>query len=190
MRLASKDTAYDFMGMTRERLQQERGVRWPAPTEDHPGTARRFVKGDDPCLDRGPYADNSLQPGEIKFYAAPDARATVWLRPFKGPAEPVDDDYPYYLSTGRVLEHWHTGTMTMRADELRRAYPESYVEIHPDDARELGVASGAKVKLESRRGESVVKVRVVPMPQPGMVFVPWCWEDWGQLDQPRLHRCL
>ena len=88
MRLASKDTAYDFMGMTRERLRKERGIRWPAPTEDHPGTARRFVKGDDPCLDSGPYRDVSVRKGDIKFYAAPDQKAIVWLRPFKGPAEP------------------------------------------------------------------------------------------------------
>ncbi|MCA8977706.1 MAG: nitrate reductase, partial [Planctomycetes bacterium] len=159
MRLCSKDTAYDFMGMTRERLKVERGIRWPAPTEDHPGTSRRFVKGDDPCLDSGPYADDSVPTGEIKFYGAPDHRAVVWLRPFKGPAEPVDADYPFYLSTGRVLEHWHTGTMTMRAEELRRAYPESYVEIHPDDAAKLGVRTGNMVTIRSRRGDAKIKAR-------------------------------
>ena len=177
MRLASKETAYDFMGITRERLHKERGVRWPAPTEDHPGTARRFVKGEDPCLDSGPYADGSLEDGQIKFYGAPDFRAIVWMRPVKGPAEPTDDEYPIVLSTGRVLEHWHSGTMTMRAEELRRAYPEAFMEIHPKDARGLNVKSGDKVRITSRRGEAVVKARVVDMPQPGMVFVPFCWED-------------
>ncbi len=177
MRLASKDTAYDFMGQTRERLKAERGIRWPTPTEDHPGTARRFVKGDDPLLDAGPYANPDLAEGDLEFYAAPDKRATVWLRPAKGPAEPTDADYPYVLSTGRVLEHWHTGTMTMKAPELRRAYPECFVEVNPQDARALNVANGNMLRITSRRGESVVKVRVVDTVRPGMVFVPMHWAD-------------
>ncbi len=181
MRQASAETAYDFRGMTRERLKQERGLRWPCPTETHGGTARRFVKGDDPCLDSGPYADDSLQAGEIKFYGAPDHRAIVWLRPMKPPAEPVDAEYPIILSTGRVLEHWHTGTMTMKASELSRAYPECYVEIHPDDAKELGVRNGNPVRIVSRRGEATIKARVVPMPRKGMVFVPWHWADEASL---------
>ncbi len=177
MRSASKDTAYDFMGMTRERLRTERGIRWPTPSEDHPGTARRFVKGEDPLLDRGPYADHSLADGDIKFYAAPDHRAIVWLRPAKPPAEPADTEYPYVLSTGRVLEHWHTGTMTMKADELRRAYPEAFVEVNPVDAKALNVKSGDRLRITSRRGEAVIKARVVDIPRPGMVFVPFHWED-------------
>lgn len=181
MMLASKDTAYDFRGMPRERLKRERGVRWPAPTVDHPGTARRYVKGEDPLLDAGPYADDTLAPGETKFYAAPDGRATIWLRPVQGPAEPTDEEFPYVLSTGRVLEHWHTGTMTMAAPELRRAQPEAFVEINPRDAEVLELRSGDLVRITSRRGECVIKARVVDMPQPGMVFVPFHWEHTGQL---------
>jgi len=181
MMLASADTAYDFRGMPRERLKAERGVRWPAPTPDHPGTAIRYVKGEDPLLDAGPYADDSLEPGETKFYAAADGRATIWLRPVQGPAEEPDEEYPYVLSTGRVLEHWHTGTMTMQAPELRRAQPEAYVEIHPADAEELGIRSGDLTRITSRRGESMIKARVVDMPQKGMCFVPFHWEHPGQL---------
>ncbi|MHC5001749.1 MAG: molybdopterin oxidoreductase family protein [Planctomycetota bacterium] len=177
MREASRGTAYDFTGMTRERLKRERGIRWPAPREDHPGTARRFVKGDDPLLDEGPYADGELAPGDVKFYGAPDHRAIVWLRAAKGPAEPTDEEYPYILSTGRVLEHWHTGTMTMQAPELRRAYPECFIEINPVDARELGIRSRDMVRITSRRGEATIRARVVEMPRPGMVFVPWHWAD-------------
>ena len=177
IRLASKDTPYNFMGITRARLKKERGLRWPCPTEDHPGTARRFVKGDDPNLDSGKYADRSLPEGEVKFYAAPDQKAVVWLRPALGPAEPTDAEYPFVLSTGRVLEHWHSGTMTMKAEELRRAYPEAFVEINPVDAKELGVRSGDMIRITSRRGECQIKARVVDMPRPGMVFVPWCWAD-------------
>jgi nitrate reductase NapA len=177
MRQASKDTAYDFNGMPYERLKKVRGIRWPAPTTEHPGTARRFVKGDDPLLDSGPYADTALGQGEVKFYAAPDHRATVWLRPAKPPAEPADAEYPYILSTGRVLEHWHTGTMTMKAEELRRAQPECYVEVHPADAAALGIERGDRVRITSRRGEAVIKARVVDIPRKGMVFVPWHWAD-------------
>jgi nitrate reductase NapA len=181
MRFASKNTAYDFMGMTRERLKNERGIRWPAPTVDHPGTARRFVKGDDPVLDHGPYADDSLNEGDLKFYAAKDYRATVWLRPALGPAEPVDKEYPYILSTGRVLEHWHTGTMTMRAPELKRAYPEAYIEINPVDAKKLGLRNRDLVRITSRRGEALIKARITNMPRVGMTFVPWCWDDENSL---------
>ncbi len=177
MREASRDTAYDFRGITRERLRNERGVRWPAPTPNHPGTSRRFVKGEDPILDAGPYADNSLKPGDIKFYAAPKYRATVWLRPPLGPSEPPDDEYPFVLSTGRVLEHWHTGTMTMRARELRRSYPECFCEINPKDAKRLGIKNGTRVKITSRRGTAWAKARLIAGPREGMIFVPFCWED-------------
>jgi nitrate reductase (cytochrome) len=181
MREASRDTAYDFTGMTRERLKAERGLRWPVPTEDHPGTARRFVKGEDPLLDAGPYADPDLQPGEVKFYAAAGNRAAVWLRPAKPPAEPADAEYPFILSTGRVLEHWHTGTMTSRAAELRRAQPAAYVEVNPADAERLDLADGDGLRLVSRRGEATLPVKVVHGPRKGMVFVPFHWEDDASL---------
>ncbi len=181
MMLASKDTAYDFTGITRDRLREERGIRWPAPNEDHPGTARRYVKGEDPLLDEGPYADDSLAEGDTKFYARPDGRAVIWLRPMKGPAEPTDDEYPYVLSTGRVLEHWHTGTMTMKAPELLRAQPAAFIEINPKDAKELGLRTGDMVRITSRRGEAVIKARVIDTPRKGMVFVPWHWPDMPSL---------
>ncbi|MCA9184645.1 MAG: nitrate reductase, partial [Planctomycetales bacterium] len=177
MREASRNTAYDFTGMTRQRLKEERGLRWPCPDEQHPGTSRRFVKGEDPILDAGPYADNELQPGEVSFYGNADKRAVVWLRPAKPPAEPVDDEYPLVLSTGRVLEHWHTGTMTMRADELKKAQPACYIEVHPQDAEKLQIQTGDMVRVISRRGEAKVKARVIDTPRVGMVFVPWHWED-------------
>lgn len=181
MREASRGTAYDFVGMTRERLRKERGLRWPIPDEKHPGTNRRFVKGDDPLLDKGPFADDTLKPGDVKFYTGPKNRAVVWLRPAKPPAEPTDNDFPYVLSTGRVLEHWHTGTMTMKVAELRRAQPEAFVEIHPFDADKLGVKTGDMVRITSRRGEALIKARVIDTPRVGMVFVPFHWYDENSL---------
>lgn len=178
---ASRGTAYDFTGMTRELLKKERGIRWPAPEHKPNGTSRRFVKGDDPLLDKGPFADDTLKPGDLKFYTGPNNKAIVWLRPGKGPAEPTDKDFPYVLSTGRVLEHWHTGTMTMKAPELRRAQPEAFVEINPYDAEKLGIKSGDLIKLTSRRGEAVLRARVVDTPRPGMVFVPFHWSEENAL---------
>lgn len=179
--LASKDTPYDFMGITRDRLHAERGIRWPAPTEDSPGTSRRYVKGEDPLLDAGPFADDALAEGDVKFYAQPSGKAVIWMRPMKGPAEPVDDEYPYVLTTGRVIEHWHTGTMTMKAPELLRAQPAAFIEIHPKDAEKLGIKHGDMVKVTSRRGESTIKARVIDTPREGMVFVPWHWPDEASL---------
>jgi nitrate reductase NapA len=181
MRAASRDTPYDFTGMTRERLRNERGIRWPCPSQEHPGTARRFVKGEDPLLDEGPFADPDLEEGQTSFYARPDKRAIIWLRPMKPPAEPVDDEYPMVLSTGRVLEHWHTGSMTLKAPELRRAQPAAFVEINPADAKRLGINSGDRVKITSRRGHVMIKARVVNTPRVGMVFVPMHWPDMDGL---------
>jgi len=178
---ASRGTAYDFTGMTRELIKKERGVRWPAPEHKPSGTNRRFVKGDDPLLDKGPFADDTLKPGDIKIYTGPNNKAVVWLRPGKGPAEPADKDFPFILTTGRVLEHWHTATMTMKAPELRRAQPEAFVEIHPLDAEKLGVKTGDMIKITSRRGESVIKARVIDTPRPGMVFVPMHFYEDNEL---------
>jgi nitrate reductase NapA len=178
---ASRNTAYDFTGMSRERMKKERGVRWPVLDETHPGTSRRFVKGDDPLLDKGPFADANLKPGDIKIYVGANNKAIVWLRPSKDPAEPADKDFPFVLSTGRVLEHWHTATMTMKAPELRRAQPEAYCEVHPLDAEKLGIKTGDMVKLTSRRGDVTVRARVVDTPRPGMVFVPMHWYEDNSL---------
>ncbi len=181
IQLASKDTPYDFMGITRDRLHAERGVRWPAPTEDHPGTSRRYVKGEDPMLDAGPWADDTLAEGDVKFYAKPEGKAVIWMRPMKGPAEPANDEYPFILTTGRVIEHWHTGTMTRKAPELDRAQPAAYVEINPKDAEKLDIQTGDMVKITSIRGDSTVKARVIDTPREGMVFVPWHWEEEAML---------
>jgi len=100
-------------------------------------------------------------PGEkIDFYGTADRKARIWLRPQEAPAEPADADYPFYLNTGRVMEHWHSGTMTMKAPPLKKAVPEAYVEINPKDAAKLGVKSGELVSVTSRRGTLTLKAKV------------------------------
>jgi nitrate reductase NapA len=159
-----KGTVYDFSGMTRQRLRDAHGLFWPMPTSNHPGTKLRYVKGEDPLVP----ADH---PTRMKFYGRPDGKAVVWLRPQKPPEEVIDAEYPFYYTTGRVIEHWHTATMTKNCKELQQANYESVAEIHPDDAKKLGVKGGDWVKLVSRRGEERFKVKVTDQSKVGLVYV-------------------
>jgi len=148
-----------------------RGLRWPV-VQQKDGSWRetrfRFSEFDDPYVKKG---------SEYDFYHSrtKDGRALVWFRPYVAPPEVPDKDYPLWLCTGRVLEHWHTGSMTMRIPQLRRAMPGAYIEVHPDDARRLAIANGDQVKLETRRGsmELVVWINGRGAPKPGNVFVPF-----------------
>ena len=159
-----KGTAYDFSGMTRDRLEKAHGLLWPLPAAGHAGTKRRYVKGDDPLVP----ADHA---GRVKFYGRPDGKAVVWLRPGDLAAEMPDAEYPYAFTTGRVIEHWHTGTMTRNCKELEHAAALSVAELHPDDAKRLGVRSGDSVKITSRRGAEKFEARVVDGARPGLLFV-------------------
>ena len=97
------------------------------------------------------------------------------MRPYEAPAESPDNNYPFWLNTGRVLEHWHTGSMTRRIPVLHKAVPHSYVELHPEDALTLNIRNGEKVKISSRRGEIVMTASIDERGQPsrGQVFVPF-----------------
>jgi len=159
----AKGTPYDFTGMSRDRLRNSHGVLWPVPAASHPGTKRRYVKGDDPLVP----ADH---PQRIKFYGRPDGRAVVWLRPQKPPEEVVDAEYPFYYTTGRVLQHWHTATMTRNCKELKSTV-EAMAEMHADDASKLGVRTGDSVRIASRRGQEVFRAKVTANSRPGLVFV-------------------
>lgn len=149
-----------------EDLVRARGRRWPVVNGRE--TARRYVEGEDPYVPKGT---------GIKFYKnkQDDGRAVVWARPYEPPPEIPDQEYPFWLCTGRVLEHWHTGTLTRRVPELLRAVPEAVVEIHPEDAARLGVHEGERLRIKSRRGECVLKASINgrATPQPGLVFVPF-----------------
>jgi nitrate reductase NapA len=147
------------------------GIRWPV--KEYPGgvwkeTPRRYIEGEDPFVKKGKGID---------FYHAKagDGRAIIWQRPYDPPPEVPNEDFPFWLCTGRVLEHWHTGTMTGQVKELKKAMPHAYVELHPEDARKMGIFDGDMVKIESRRGSIVLPARVGgrAMPQKGSVFVPF-----------------
>ena len=154
-----------------------RGMRWPV-VEQADGqwveTKRRFVEGEDPYVESGK---------GVSFYMAKagDNKAIAWARPYEPPPEVPDDEYPLWLCTGRVLEHWHSGTMTGRIPQLKNAMPRAYVELHPEDAAELGLSTGDQVRIRSRRGylDLPVWLRGRSTPARGAVFVPFF--DEGKL---------
>ncbi|MBT3409965.1 MAG: nitrate reductase catalytic subunit NapA [Halieaceae bacterium] len=143
---------------------QVRGKRWPVV--DGKETKWRFREGSDPYVKEGKGFD---------FYGKPDGRAVVFALPYEPPAESPDDEYDLWLSTGRVLEHWHSGSMTRRVPELHKAVPNALVYMHPDDARQRKLRRGDEVKVVSRRGEirSRLETRGRNKPPKGLVFVPW-----------------
>jgi len=160
-REVSTHSLYNFKGITYDRLAAERGLQWPCPSEDHPGTARRFVEGDDPFVSKG---------AGIEFYGNHDKKAVVFLRPYVPSPEKVTPEYPLYLTTGRVLEQFHTGTMTDRITELHQATGDAMFELHPEDARKLGVQAGDPVEVRTRYGTITGKARVTERSRLGVVF--------------------
>lgn len=147
-------------------LKQTRGKLWPVVEGRE--TRYRYAAGHDPYVKKK---------SGVHFYKAKayGERAAVWLRPWHPPAEVPDAEYPLWLSTGRVLEHWHTGSMTRRVRELHQAVPQAYVELNRADATELGLQHGDRARLVSRRGSLELDVRVDGRGQPprGSVFVPF-----------------
>jgi assimilatory nitrate reductase catalytic subunit len=154
LRLASKGSLADYFGITWERVVEEQGVFWPCPEEGHPGTPRLFEGG--------------------KFHH-PDGKARFIATPWRPPAEVVDDDYPIWLTTGRVISQYLSGTQTRRIGPLVDQYPEPLCEMHPRLAEELGVADGDLVRISSRRGSMVAPAKVVSTIRPDTVFIPYHW---------------
>jgi nitrate reductase NapA len=153
-----------------ERYHEERGLRWPVV--DGKETRWRFREGSDPYVKAGE---------GVRFYGYPDGKARIFALPYEPPAESPDENYPFWLVTGRVLEHWHSGSMTRRVPELYSAFPEAVCFMNPDDAAALKLLRGDEIKVESRRGYIRTRVETKgrnKMP-PGVIFVPWF--DEGQL---------
>ena len=140
------------------------GLRWPVV--DGKETKWRYREGADPYVKAGSGFD---------FYGNADHRANIIALPYEPAPEEPDSEYPFWLSTGRVLEHWHSGSMTGRVPELYKAFPHAMVYMHPDDAKKLNLRRGSEVKVISRRGEmrSRIETRGRNKPPPGLVFVPW-----------------
>jgi assimilatory nitrate reductase catalytic subunit len=157
LRRASAGGVADYAGITYERIAAENGVFWPCPDELHPGTRRMF-------LDR---------------FATDDGRARFHATPYREAAEEPDTSFPLYLTTGRVMQHYQSGTQTRRVKALRDAVPRSFVEIHPALAHTHDIEEGDNVRLTTRRGEAQVEARVVNSIRPDTLFVPFHWGGEG-----------
>ncbi len=147
-----------------------RGLRWPVI--DGKETLYRFREGYDPHVKKGE---------GVKFYGKKDGRANIITAPYEPAAEPPDAEFDLWLSTGRVLEHWHSGSMTRRVPELYRAVPNAVVFMNKKDAKKRRLRNGSEVKIITRRGEIVsrVETRGRNRPPEGLVFIPWF--DAGRL---------
>jgi len=147
-----------------------RGLRWPVI--DGKETLWRYKEGYDPYVKEGE---------DFKFYGKKDGRANIITAPYEPAAESPDNEYDMWLCTGRVLEHWHSGSMTRRVPELYRAFPDAVVFMHPKDAKKRGLKRGMTAKAITRRGEIELQVETRGrnrMPR-GLVFIPWF--DAGRL---------
>ncbi len=139
-------------GMTYARID-ERGLQWPCPTQDHPGT---------PYLFKGGF---------------PRGKGRLTTVTYKPSVEQTDKEFPFILTTGRLLFQYHTGGMTRRVKPINAVSPEAYIEINPVDAQALAIEEGSKVKVSSRRGSITVKALISKRPAKGVVFVPFHFKE-------------
>ena len=151
-------TGWDLRGVTYERLRST-PVQWPAAEDGPDRNPIRYVGG-----------------GDLRFPTA-SGRAVFHARPHLPAAELPDDDYPFVLNTGRLQHQWHTLTKTGKVAKLNKLNPGPFVELHPLDARELGIAEGDSVEVVSRRGRAVLPAVVTDRVRPGGCFAPFHWND-------------
>jgi formate dehydrogenase alpha subunit len=140
-----------YHGMNYERLNKPEALHWPCPATDHPGT---------PIL-------------HIGKFSHPDGMGVMHALDWKPPAEVPDAEYPYILTTGRILWHWHTGSMTRRSKHLDEEVPTGWIEINTEDAAALGIENKEKVKAITRRGEIEITARVTDEIMKGVMFIPF-----------------
>jgi formate dehydrogenase major subunit len=140
-----------YAGMDYARLEKPEALHWPCPTKEHPGT---------PILHK-------------EKFSHPDGLGIFTPIEWKPPAEVPDKEYPLLLTTGRCIWHWHTGSMTRRSPSLEREEPTGWVEINPEDAKEMGLTDKEMVKAISRRGEITIGVRIAKTIKKGVVFIPF-----------------
>jgi assimilatory nitrate reductase catalytic subunit len=164
LRRASQGGVADYSGITWEKIEQQNGVCWPCPAEDHPGTPRLFEPG----------SHNPVAKGIGPFYF-PDGKARFNTVEYAAPAEVVDDEFPVILTTGRVVSQFLSGTQTRRIGPLVAQYPEPRIEIHPQLAARLGIADGDWATASSRRGEITLRAQVVKTIRPDTIFIPYHW---------------
>ena len=150
-----RKTVPQYSGITYERLKKAGGIQWPCPKEDHPGTDTMF--------------------GE-KF-GTPDGLGHFQVVEYKQPTEIPDEEYPYVFSNGRIIFHYHSGSMTRRTEKLNNEINKAIVEINDEDAREKGIKAGDEIILKSRRGEIKAIARPTDNIGKGVLFMPWHFSE-------------
>jgi assimilatory nitrate reductase catalytic subunit len=168
LREASRGGIADYYGISYERIDRELGVFWPCPSADHPGTPRLFEGG-------------------VSMHA--DGKCRFLATPWRESGDPVDADYPTYLTTGRVVSQYLSGTQTRRIAGLVDQYPEPRVEMHPRLAGAIGVATDDWVTVTSRRTAITLQAMVVKTIRPDTVFIPYHWPG-GKSANRLTHRTL
>jgi assimilatory nitrate reductase catalytic subunit len=151
MRLATKGGVADYYGITWEKIDAQEGVFWPCPTLDHPGTPRLFAE----------------------WFAHPNGKARMFATPYRPPVEEPGGEFPFRLTTGRVVYHYLSGTQTRRLGFLNAQAPEPWVEIHPQAAERLGIQNDEVVRVRTARGQMELKALVVPTIRPDTRFIPF-----------------
>jgi assimilatory nitrate reductase catalytic subunit len=154
LREASRGGVADYYGITYERIDRELGVFWPCPSADHPGTPRLFENG--------------------RFFHA-DGKAHFHVTEYRESGDPRSDEFPLFLTTGRVVSQYLSGTQTRRIGPLVDQYPEPRLELHPSLASEHGIGDGDPVAVHTRRGTATFRALVVRSIRPDTVFVPYHW---------------
>jgi len=168
LREASRGGVADYYGITYERIDQEMGVFWPCPSLDHPGTPRLFEGG-------------------VSMH--PDGKCRFLLTPWRESGDPVDETFPLYLTTGRVVSQYLSGSQTRRIGALVDQYPEPRLELHPRLAASLGIAADDWVSVTTRRTEMTLQASVVKTIRPDTVFIPYHWPGRRSANQ-LTHRTL
>jgi assimilatory nitrate reductase catalytic subunit len=161
LRRATAGGVADYSGITYEKIEAQQGVFWPCPSLEHEGTPRIFAER----------------------FATPSGRARFHPVRHESPAEEPDAEYPLYLTTGRVLSQYQSGTQTRRVERLTKLAPEPLVEINPVAARRAGVTDGALVTLVSRRGTAVARARLTRDIREDTVFVAFHWGGPGSINR-------
>ncbi len=180
----------DYSGMSYQKLSRVSGIQWPCNEEFPEGCERLYVGGAfntsaDYCEDYG----HDLRTGAMRTpeqYKAndPKGRAFLHAADYEPPHESPDDDYPFWMTTGRVVYHFHTRTKTGRSQELNQAAPDVFVQLNELDAAHLGIAEGDFVRVASRRGALEGAVRISDI-LPHHVFVPFHYGYWDDDSRPR-----
>ena len=158
LRRASAGGAADYSGVTWERIRRSDGIFWPCPGEDHPGTPRLFLER------------FGTEDGKARFHAVP----------FQHAMEEPDEEYPLYLTTGRIMAQYQSGTQTRRIAALMGSEPEAFVQIHPSMARTYGIADGDQVNLTTRRGTARMKAKLTQSIRIDTLFVPFHFGGTGR----------